>query len=196
MGQGRGMRRSWIAAALLVALLVVFRLISASGYLPNFSPLPALLLCSLVFFRGAKAWLLPLGAWALTDPLVSLVQRYPIVGGHHVGIALGLVGAVALGFWLRRHTGTLAMLGGSLAAAVLFYFFSNTVAFLFDPLYAKNAGGFVQAQWTGPAGFGPTWLFLRNLAVANLLFTGVFLVARHSWAPATAATTAPAAPLQ
>ncbi len=190
------MRRSWIAAALLVALLVVFRLISASGYLPNFSPLPALLLCSLVFFRGAKAWLLPLGAWAITDPLVSLVQGYPLVGGHHLGIALGLVGAIALGYWLRRHTGTMAMLGGSLTAAVLFYFVSNTVSFLFDPLYAKNAVGFVQAQWTGPEGFGPTWLFLRNLAVANLLFTGIFLAARRSWAPATAATPATPAPLR
>lgn len=190
------MRHSWIAAALLVALLVVFRLISASGYLPNFSPLPALLLCSLVFLRGAKAWLLPLGAWAITDPMVSLVQGYPMVGGHHAGIAIGLVGAVALGFWLRRHPGTPAMLGGSLAAAGLFYFFSNTVAFLFDPLYAKNAVGFIQAQWTGPEGFGPTWLFLRNLAVANLLFTGIFLAARRSRAPATAATTAPAATLR
>lgn len=181
------MRHSWIAAALLVVLLIGFRVVGALGVLPNFSPLPALLLCSLVFFRGARAWLLPLGAWILTDPLVSLVQGYPVVGGHHVGILIGLSASVGLGFALRRHTGTLAMLGGSVAAALLFYLLSNTVAFLFDPLYAKTLTGFIQAQWTGPEHLGPTWPFLRNLVAANLLFTAIFLAARPSWLPAAEA---------
>ncbi len=188
------MRQSWIAALLLVALLVGFRFISAAGTLPNFSPLPALLLCSLVFFRGAKAWLLPLGAWALTDPLVSLVQGYDVVGPHHLSLLVGLSASVGLGLFLRRHPGALPVLGGSLAAAGLFYFLTNTVSFLGDPLYAKNLTGFIQAQWTGPESLGPTWPFLRNLVAANLLFSALFLAARRSWTPEVATSAAPAMP--
>ena len=52
------------------------------------------------------------------------------------------------------------------------------------PLYPKSFEGFVQAQWTGPAGFGPTWVFLRNAMAANVLFTALVLVAHHrvAWA--------------
>lgn len=191
------MRRPWIAAALIVALIAVFRWVGASGFLPNFSPLPALLLCSLVFFRGPRAWLLPATAWILTDPLVSAVQGYPLLGAHHASIAVGLTAPVAIAFLLRRHPGALPVLGGSLAAAVAFYLLTNTVSFLGDPLYAKNLAGFVQAQWTGPESLGPTWPFLRNLVAANLLFTAVFLAARRSWAPdPQAAPEASAAPLR
>ncbi len=197
MRQGRGMRHSWIAAALLVVLLIAFRIVSAIGFLPNFSPLPALLLCSLVFLRGARAWLLPLAAWAITDPLVSLVQGYPVIGPHHVGILVGLSASVALGYLLRRDPRNLPVLAGSLASAGLFFLLSNSFSFLFDPLYAKTLTGFIQAQWTGPEGFAPTWVFLRNAGAANLLFTGLFLAARRSWMPAlSTAPGTPASPLR
>lgn len=186
------MRHSWIAAALLLVLLIAFRCVSAFGTLPNFSPLPALLLCSLVFFRGHRAWLLPVGAWALTDPLVSLLQGHPLVGPHHLSILVGLAAAVALGLALRRNPGILRLLAGSLAAAVLFYFLTNAISFLADPLYPKTVTGFLQAQWTGPAGYGPTWPFLRNAVAANLLFTALFLAAHRAWHPAAAASKAPA----
>jgi hypothetical protein len=176
---------------LLVVLLIAFRLITASGYLPNFSPLPSLLLCSLIFFRGKAAWLLPVGAWVLTDPVVSLLQGYPVIGGHHLSILLGLSGALVLGLALRGRAGNLQVLAGSLASAFLFYFLTNTVSFLSDPLYAKTLDGFVRAQWTGPEGFAPTWVFLRNLLAANLLFSSAFLAARKSWMPKATLATCP-----
>lgn len=174
------MRASWISIAVLVALLIAFRCLGAafSDELPNFSPLPALFLCCLACFRGSKAWLVPLGAWILTDPIVSLLQGYPVLGWHHLGVAVGLAAAAGLGFALRGKYSTAGLLGGSLLAAVAFYFLTNTLAFTVSPLYPKTLEGFLQAQWTGPAGYGPTWIFLRNLAGANLLFTGLFLLAR------------------
>jgi hypothetical protein len=176
------------AAALMVVLLIAFRLLGAVGDLPNFSPLPALLLCSVVFLPGRRAWLLPLGAWALTDPLVSLLQGHAPLGSHHASLLLGLAATFALATLLRKKPATWPMLGGAVAAALVFYLLTNTVSFLADPLYPKTATGFIQAQWTGPAGFGPTWLFLRNAVAANLLFTALFLAAHRSWLPAATPT--------
>lgn len=180
LGHFSAMRSHTLACILLIALLIPFRVLSAMGMLPNFSPLPALVICSLIFLRGKQAWFVPLIAWVITDPLVSLIQGYPIVGPHHVGIILGMLGPIALALLLRHQQKPLVVLGSSLAGAVMFYFCSNMVSFLFDPLYPKTAEGFLQAQWTGPAGLGPTWVFLRNLAAANLIFTALFLLARRS----------------
>jgi hypothetical protein len=126
--------------------------------------------------------MLPLGAWILTDPLVSLIQGYPLLGGHHLSIAVGLVGALGIGLLLRGKAGNLQVLGGAAASALLFYFLTNTVSFLLDPNYLKTVEGFIQAQWTGrPQDALPTWVFLRNLMAANLLFTTAFLATRPCW---------------
>lgn len=185
------MRSSWIFLSSLVLVLIGFRLITAMSFLPNFSPLPALLLCSLIYFRGYQAWLLPLGAWLLTDPLVSLIQGYPMVGGHHLSLLLGLAGAIGIGLLLRHRATPLRVMGGTAAAAILFYLLTNTVSFVLDPNYLKSAEGFLQAQWTGrPQDPMPTWVFLRNLLVANVLFTAGFLVARSRWETLGAASPA------
>jgi hypothetical protein len=69
-------------------------------------------------------------------------------------------------------------LSGSAAAALLFYFVTNTISFWGLPeFYERTWVGFYQAQWSGPVGLGPTWVFLRNAVAANLLFTTFFLLA-------------------
>jgi hypothetical protein len=185
------MRRFPLSLLVLAALMVGFRLLGAAfpETLPNCQPLPALLLCSLVFLDGKSRWLLPLGVWVLSDPLVSLLQGYPMLGWHHAALLAGLGVMVALAAPLRRQRSAAAVLGGSVAAALLFYFLTNTVSFLTLPLYPKTAEGFLQAQWTGPLGLGPTWLFLRNSLAANLAFSALFLLALQ---PARAALPAPA----
>lgn len=183
------MRHHWIAGLALLGLLIGIRCLGAafSDQLPNFSPLPAVFLCSMVFFRGTTAWLLPLAAWLISDPLVSALQGWPIFGWHHLGILGGLSAALGIGLLLRRNPATATLLGASLLAALAFYFVTNLVSFLCDPLYTKTLAGFVQAQWSGPTGYAPTWVFLRNLAAANLLFSALFLAARPAWRPAPAA---------
>ena len=164
---------------LLSLIVIAFRVLGAMfpDTLPNFQPLPALILCSFIFLKGTQRWILPLCLWLLTDPLVSLLQGYPVFGPHHVGILLGLASVVAISRLFKSDSHSGQILLGSLSAAVSFYLLTNTLSFLTLPLYPKTLAGFVQAQWTGPAGFAPTWLFLRNLVGANLLFTVLFLVA-------------------
>jgi hypothetical protein len=171
--------RRWFPAILMVLLLVGFRILGSTmpETLPNFQPLPALLLCGMIFLSGIQRWLIPMIAWIVTDPLSSLLQHYPILGWHHLSIALGLVSTVAIGSRARHSQTWLNLLGSATLSALAFYFVTNTVSYFVDPLYSKTLTGFIQAQWTGPFGYGPTWLFLRNLLAANLLFTGLFSLA-------------------
>lgn len=166
---------------ILAVLLVGIRLLGAAfpEQLPNFQPLPALLLCSLVFLDGRIRWMLPVGVWLLSDPLVSVIQGSPIFGWHHLALIPGLFAIIGLAIWLRRKPGTVRLLAGSAVAALAFYFLTNTLSFVALPLYPKTMEGFVQAQWTGPFGFAPTWLFLRNALFSNLLFTGLVLAAGY-----------------
>lgn len=187
------MQRPWMPALLLLALLVGFRALGAafSHQLPNFQPLPALFLCSIVFLRGTKAWALPVAAWLISNPIASALQGSdPFVDGGGVIIAflaLLLTGAMALPY--RKSTSTGLLLGGGLIAALVFHLVTNAAVWMADPLYAKSAGGLWQALWSGrPTDPMPSWVFLRNFAGANLLFTALFLLARPSWskAPETA----------
>ena len=191
------MRSSWVTGLILLLLLVAFRCLGAmfSSELPSFSPLPAFFLCSVVFFRGKQAWLLPLAAWLLSNPIATLIQGYnPFVDWAPVLTAF--VTLLALGFLalpMRKHATAPKLLGAGLVAALLFHLVTGVAAWLAYPLYPKDLGGLYQSLWSGPFGAEiPSWAFLRNLAAANFLFTGLFLVARHHWLPAPARDAAPA----
>jgi hypothetical protein len=71
------------------------------------------------------------------------------------------------------------LLLGSVFSAVVFHLVTNGAAWLGDPMYAKSLTGLWQSLWSGPSGSPlPSWIFLRNLAAANLLFTGIFATAQ------------------
>ena len=182
------MQRPWIPALVLLALLIAFRCLGAafSHEMPNFQPLPALFLCSIVFLRGTKAWALPVAAWLISNPLASMLQGYPPFahGGVTMAfLALLLTGVLALP--LRKSPSPTLVLGGGLVAALLFHLVTNTAVWLVDPGYAKSGEGLWQALWSGrPIDPMPTWIFLRNLLVANGVFTALFLLARRSWTSA------------
>jgi hypothetical protein len=174
----------------LLVLLVAFRCLGAafSQELPNFQPLPALMLCSFVFFRGAKAWVLPVAGWLISNPIASMLQGYPpfSAGGGTTLAFLTVLGITALASGpLRKNSSPALLLGSGVISAVLFHLVTNTFIWAVDPTYAKTAEGLWQSLWTGRSFDSmPSWIFLRNLGAANLLFTGTFLLARRSWKPA------------
>ena len=112
------MQRPWFPALVLLALLIGFRCLGAafSHEMPNFQPLPALFLCSLIFFRGTKAWALPLAAWLISYPVASLLQGYqPFYKGDAIAfLALLLTGALALP--LRKSPTPAIVLGSGVVA--------------------------------------------------------------------------------
>ncbi|MFT3990171.1 MAG: hypothetical protein QM680_02055 [Luteolibacter sp.] len=169
----------WLPAMLIFTILIVFRILPLllPGSLPNFQPLPSLVLCSLIFLQGRQRWALPLLAWIVTDPMTSALHGYPLFSPKdQIGIILGL--AAIIGIAWKTPQRTFPVLLSSVASAVAFYFITNCISFAFDPLYEKTFNGFTQAQWTGPLGMNPTWIFLRNLIAGNIIFTGLFLIAR------------------
>lgn len=176
-----GMRR-WLPSLLLVIMLVVFRLVGSGLELPNFSPLPAFVLCSLIVLRGTQQWMLPTFAWLLSNPLMNAVQGSPLFGWSDASVVLGMLAGAVVVPWAQQKTSFLRTQVAVVAVAVLFYLVTNTVSFFTMPgFYARDFHGFVQAQWTGPVGMFPTWIFLRNLVAANMIFTSVFMLAIPSF---------------
>lgn len=182
------MRSSWITGLILLVLLVAFRCLGAmfSSELPSFSPLPAFFLCCIVFFRGKQAWLVPLAAWLVSNPIATLIQGYNPIE-QWAPVLTAFLTLLALGFMalpLRKHATAPKLLGAGLIAAVLFHLVTGVAAWISYPLYPKDLSGLYQSLWSGPFGAEiPSWAFLRNLAAANLLFTGLFLAARFTWLP-------------
>ncbi len=167
---------------IVAVLLVAFRVLGSlfPEFLPNFSPLAALFFCGFLLAPGWRGFALPAGLYFLTYPLPAMIQgRFDWLAP---AVFLTALAAFALTFQLGRAwrpSGVVAMLGGAVVAAVVFHLVTNGAAWLGSPLYPKSPAGLWQSLWAGPAGSPiPSWLFLRNMVAANLLFTAAILLAR------------------
>ena len=177
---------------LLIALLVAFSLVAPrlQEGLPGFSPMPAMFYCVAACMGTRWLWL-PLTAWLLSYALTNLTQGYG--WNFQVTIALGIVlgglaVAVGIGCALRGKN-WMALVGGSVGAAVLFYVVTNTGSWLMLPDYPKTWAGLVQAQTVGLPGLPPAWAFLKGLVSATALFTGLFLLGQRKWGAFPVAST-------
>lgn len=169
----------YLPLLLIVGLLIAFRVIGSTfaETLPNFQPLAALFFCGALLAPGWRGFAIPLGIWAIT---------FPLGVGHTSSPAVFLTTLVAIlaVFFLGKSLATQklpALIAGSAAAAVTFHLITCVAAWLGDPLYAKTWLGLYQSVWAGPAlSEIPSWVFLRNMAAANVLFTAIFLASRLS----------------
>jgi hypothetical protein len=174
---------------LLPALFVlVFALSRIPGLMPlNFSVAYAFAFCSGVFFRGARAWWLPLATMLLTDLGLNFYyqHRSPAADvwstANLLNLSFNYVAYALLIFLGRRfkpQSSLLGLLGGGLLGAILFYFLTNTASWLFNPYhnpeYTKTLAGWLIALTKGTAGFPPTWEFFRNTLLSGGLFTLLF----------------------
>ncbi len=173
-----------LPAVLLIISAVAFRIIAAlaitSGTtsLSNFAPMAAIALCSAAYFPRRYRFAVPIIALLISDAVVNAYYGFPFfspfVMSHYVGFAL--VGC--LGLLLRNRLTLRNVLAGSVAASLIFYAVTNTTSWIFDPGYVKTLAGFVQAQTVGLPVYGgttPTWMFLRNSLLSDLLFSALFV---------------------
>jgi hypothetical protein len=180
----------YLPLVLIVGLLIAFRVIGSTfaETLPNFQPLAALFFCGAMLAPGWRGFAIPLGIWAITYPMGLGHTSSPAV---FLTTLLAILAIFFLGKSLSgRNIPTL--LAGSAAAALVFHLITCGAAWLGDPLYAKTLTGLYQSVWAGPAASEiPSWIFLRNLTAANVLFTALFLVSRLSL-PTLSRSAAPA----
>ena len=168
----------------------VFMLIAAVSRWPglfpsNFSAFYALAFCAGAFFPRQMKWSLPLGTLLLTDVCLNL---YYLHRGYQVFdlpvLRYQLLNYAAFGalIWLgsrfKRKASFLALLGGGILGAILFYLITNTASWFFNPFhnpeYTKNLQGWIRALTTGTSGWPQTWEFFRNTLMSGGLFTGLF----------------------
>lgn len=168
--------------------MVVFALTRIPGMLPqNFSAAYALVFCAGVYFSGRIAWWLPLGTMLLTD--IALNLYYWLALGWDVWTPLNLaylsfnylayLALIWLGRRFKAQSSFLALLGGGILGAILFYLITNTASWLFNPFhnpeYSKTLMGWLRALTTGTHGWPETWQFFRNTLLSGGLFTGLFV---------------------
>ena len=147
----------------------------------NFAPLMALTFCGAVYFSDRRLWLVPFAALVLSD--LYLDHYYASTMGETwtwpsvITRALCFALALPIGRYVAQHKNWLSLLGGALAGSLIFYFATNTDAWLRDPFYVKTAAGWWQAMTVGRPQFPPTLFFFRNTLVSDLFFTGLFALA-------------------
>jgi hypothetical protein len=171
--------KRYLPVCLIVCLLIAFRIIGStfSDTLPNFQPLAALFFCGALLAPGWRGFAIPLGIWAVTFPMGIGHTSSPAL---FLTTLLGITAVFLIGKSLANRSMP-TLLVGSAAGALAFHLITCVAAWLGDPIYAKNLLGLYQSVWAGPAiSEIPSWIFLRNLAAANVLFTGLFLVSRMS----------------
>lgn len=163
-----------------VLFVLVFAVSRIPGLLPlDFSVAYALMFCAGVYFRGAMAWWLPMGAMAATDIGLNIYYhgKYgtPIFDAElllHYAIYAGLI---AMGKWFGKGAPFWKLLFGGILGAAIFYVVTNTLSWLMDAHYAKTITGWIQALFTGVPGYPPSWEFFRNTLLSGGLFTALFV---------------------
>ena len=181
------MRSRGLLTLILLLSGIFFRLIRvdlAPESLPNFAPLMAAALCGAVFIPGWLGLVVPVAALLVSDALLNVHYGVPVVSSQLLWTLPGYLIAVGLGWMIReRRGGLLAILGGTLVASVLFYLVTNTGCWLGLAAYPQNFTGWIQAMTTGLPGYPPTWTFLRNSLIGDLLFAAFFVALERVLVP-------------
>jgi Family of unknown function (DUF6580) len=173
-----------IPALLLIISAVIFRIVAtflghsdSIGWM-NFAPIAAIALCAAAYFPRKYKFSVPMIALLISDIVLNAHYHFslvsPFVLSHYLGFAI--VGC--LGLLLQNRASWKTLLPASVAASLIFYVVTNSVSWIYDPGYAKNFAGLIQALTVGLPQYSatPTWMFFRNSLVSDLIFTGLFVV--------------------
>ncbi|MEO6739002.1 MAG: DUF6580 family putative transport protein [Chthoniobacteraceae bacterium] len=172
-----------IAGLVLFAAAIAYRLLPVllgmtlqqPEWLPNFSPMAALCLCGAACLPRRLAIAVPLVALLGTDIVLNAHYGFPLFTVEFLGKTVAFVAVAALGWRLRKNARPRVILPAVLGGSLLFYVATNTASWLYEPGYAKNAAGWLQALTTGLPGYAPTWVFYRNTLAGDVLFAVLFL---------------------
>jgi hypothetical protein len=159
-----------------ILLMVVFAITRWPDLMPpNFSAAYGLVFCAGVYFPRRLSWWLPLATLFVTDVLVNVLHYHTSPVGAYMFVNYAVYGAIILlGQKFSAKAAWLSLVGGGLFGALIFYFITNTIAWLQDPDYAKTLAGWIQALTSGKPGWPSTWELFRNTLISGGLFSGLF----------------------
>lgn len=175
--------RAFLLPLVLLVAAAAFRWAKLKGYvtvevLENFSPWMALAFTGTLLFPKRISFLL--------IPLLLVVIDAAATGPKSVlhWEALAVYPCFALAALLasrwRGQRGLLSSLLGVVGCSLVFFFITNTMAWVSSPIYAKDLAGLLQAMTTGEPGYpSPVW-FLRNSLVSDLGFSLLLLAAYNT----------------
>ncbi len=157
------MRTKFITISAIIFALAIFRLLP---HLPNVSPVAAMALFGGAYFADKRmAFIVPFVALFLSDLLLGLHNSMIFV---YAGFAL----TVAIGFLLQNRVTITNTAFAVVASSVLFFLLTNFGAWMMSGLYAKTAGGLMQAYAAGIP-------FFQNSLLGNLVFAAVIFGGYH-----------------
>ena len=159
----------------------VFLLVAALSRWPklfpqNFSAFYGLCFCAGAFFPRNVRWWLPMGTLVVTD--IALDLYYQSFSAMQLVNYAAFALIILFGTRFNHRSRFLRLLAGGVMGAVLFYFLTNTAAWLFNtfgnPEYTKDLAGWLIALTTGTHGYPSTLQFFINTLLSGGLFTGLF----------------------
>ena len=157
------MRTKFITISAIIFALAIFRLLP---HLPNVSPVAAMALFGGAYFADKRmAFIVPFVALFLSDLLLGLHNSMIFV---YAGFAL----TVAIGFLLQSRVTVTNTAFAVVASSALFFLLTNFGAWMTSGLYAKTAGGLMQAYVAGIP-------FFQNSLLGNLVFAAVIFGGYH-----------------
>ena len=193
-----------VPALLLTFAALLYRLFFILAGAPlewaNFSPIASIFLCSGLFLGAKRATLLPVLGLLLSDVLINAHFHAPLLDARMIPgyFCFGII--FFIGAWFRHQhiTRPFPVLLAAASSAIFFYLITNTISWYFDapvplsiPLYPKTFPGWLQALTIGHPGFPPTYLFLRNTLISDLLFTSLLLLTQALLRPHRASSDLP-----
>jgi hypothetical protein len=141
----------------------------------GFSAGYALAFCAGVYFPKRLRWTLTLGTFLIVNILTNHFYYHVSPFDRYLWLKIGAFSVLIwLGTRYSAKNNWFKLVGGGLLGAIFFYIITNTASWLWDPAYAKNIAGWLQALTIGSPGFPPTILFLLNSLISGGLFTGLF----------------------
>ncbi len=145
----------WLAI-LFIIIGVASRLIP---HLPNFAPLAAIALFSGVYLKQKNAWLIPLGAFLISDLIIGLHSTIPFTWGSILLIYF-------LGKQLKKRKTVLNTISFTLASSFLFFLVTNFGVWLIG-WYPRNLAGLVNCYISAIP-------FFRTSLISNFAYVVVF----------------------
>jgi len=165
---------------LAVVMTVLAALIRLVPHPPNFSPIGGVALFGGARLRSWQAYVVPLLAMVLTDPIRSRIEGgYPAYSAMTPIIYASFLISVFLGRTFLRNTNNPIRIGSvAFAGSLQFFLITNFFVWLgAADMYPQTAAGLAACYVAGLPFFGRT--VLSDLFYAGVLFSAYALISRR-----------------